>query len=103
LVGLAALSLVVPLQWTPPTPIDWGLMFVTGFVAAIGHWGVLKAIELAPISILAPFSYSVMPSAVLIGYFVFGQVPDPVMLLGALIVCASGLAVGYRERAGRGG
>lgn len=103
LVGFATLTLIVPFQWSTPTALDWGMMFVTGFVAAIGHWGVLKAIELAPISILAPFSYSVMPSAVFIGWAFFDQVPDPVMLLGAAVVCVSGLAVGYRERATRGG
>ena len=46
---------------------------------------------------LAPFSYSQMVGAGLIGFLVFGDVPNMTSIGGAALVVASGLFVWYRE------
>jgi drug/metabolite transporter (DMT)-like permease len=56
-----------------------------------------QAHRLAPAPVLAPFVYTQIISMIIIGYVVFGDVPDGATLLGSAIVVASGLYVFYRE------
>jgi len=47
---------------------------------------------------LAPFDYSSMIFATIIGYFIFGEVPTPTILIGAALVIAGGVLIIWRER-----
>ena len=47
---------------------------------------------------LAPFLYQQIIWMVLLGYLVFGDVPDTAVAVGAAIVIASGAYLFYRER-----
>jgi drug/metabolite transporter (DMT)-like permease len=49
-------------------------------------------------SLLAPFDYVAMVWAVVLGYFVLGEVPQPLVLLGAAVVVVAGLFIIWRER-----
>ena len=59
--------------------------------AAAGHLMVIKAYELAPASIVAPFIYSELLWNVIVGWMIFAEVPDVWMLTGAAILVLSGL------------
>ena len=56
----------------------------------------------APVTIMAsglsPFRYSALLWAMLLGYLVFGDRPDAMMVTGASIIVSSGLYAFYRER-----
>jgi drug/metabolite transporter (DMT)-like permease len=52
---------------------------------------------IAPASLIAPFTYSQIVWALILGYLVFGDLPDIWMLLGCTVIVASGLFVFYRE------
>ena len=52
----------------------------------------------APASVLGPFLYQQIVWMVLLGYLVFGDVPDPAVMLGAAIVIGSGGYLLWRER-----
>ena len=58
------------------------------------HYGATSG----DISAVAPFRYSALLWAMLLGYLVFGDVPDAMMVLGASIIVLSGLYAFYRER-----
>ena len=77
---------------------SWLLMAGTGFFGAVGHWLLILAHQRAPATILAPFIYSQIVWMILLGWFVFGQIPDRFTFIGAAIVIASGLYLLYRER-----
>ena len=47
---------------------------------------------------VAPFDYTAMIWAFLLGYFVFGELPSIYVYVGAAIVVACGLFVLWRER-----
>jgi len=51
-----------------------------------------------PAGLVAPFDYSSMLWALLIGFFIFGEVPTPTMLSGAALVIAAGVLIIWRER-----
>jgi len=49
-------------------------------------------------SMLAPFDYSSMIFATLIGWLIFAEVPTPTILIGAALVIAGGILIIWRER-----
>ena len=52
----------------------------------------------ADLSLIAPFRYTALLWAILLGYLVFGDVPDAMMATGATIIVLSGLYTFHRER-----
>ncbi|MBV9260705.1 MAG: DMT family transporter, partial [Pseudolabrys sp.] len=54
--------------------------------------------RLAAASVVAPFDYSSMLWALLLGYWMFGELPTTLVYVGAAIVAGSGLFVIWRER-----
>lgn len=97
-VGFAAMSLFGPFDWTWPDAEGWGLLVLAGLLGAIGHATVIKALEIAPASVLQPFNYTLLVWATGIGFVVFGDLPDLWTVVGATIIVASGLYVWWRER-----
>ena len=97
-VGLLVTSAIVPFGWTTPGWREIGFGFVTGIASTIAQWLVVLAFQQARASVLAPFSYSQLVWSGLLGYLVFGNVPDEWTLIGAGVIIASGLYTAHRER-----
>jgi drug/metabolite transporter (DMT)-like permease len=55
-------------------------------------------LRVGDISAVAPFRYSQLLWAMLLGYLIFGDVPDGAMVLGASVIVVSGLYAFHRER-----
>jgi drug/metabolite transporter (DMT)-like permease len=99
LVGAAAMTALVPFFWT--TPQDWWIIFLMAFMggcASVGHYLLILAYRHAPTSVVAPFIYTQIVSAIAVGYIFFGDLPDRWTIIGAAIVIASGLYLLDRER-----
>jgi drug/metabolite transporter (DMT)-like permease len=95
LVGMVAFSLLVPFWWEAPTPQVWLLFALIGALGAAGHLLVIMALQRAEASRVSPFSYVQLLWAMLASFLVFGDVPSPWTILGALVIAMSGLQV-YR-------
>lgn len=98
LCGAVVVPLVLPAGWVMPTLIDVALVGVMGAIAAGYHIMMVKALDFAPASTLAPFAYAEMINATTIGYFVFGDFPDTWTWTGIAIVIAAGIYISLRER-----
>jgi drug/metabolite transporter (DMT)-like permease len=96
LIGMAPLAL--PL-WRPPDMVEWLLLVGIGVFNSIAQYLVIRAFMMASASMLAPFSYSTIVWAMLIGLVFFGSFPDAPTLAGTLVLVAAGLYVWHRERA----
>lgn len=97
--GTVLIAPVVPLIWQmPQTPTGWLLLIATGAFGGFGHWLLILAHRLAPAIVLAPFTYSQIIWMLLLGWFVFDQLPDVWTFVGAAVVISSGLYLLYRER-----
>ena len=59
---------------------------------------VNRSLKLAPASVVVPYQYTLIVWAILFGYLVFGDVPDPPMLAGSAIIIAAGLYIFWREQ-----
>lgn len=97
-VGFAILSACLPFVWIMPTAQEMVLGLCVGILSTIGHWLVISAYRHANASTIAPFSYVQLFWAGVLGYIVFGSLPDQWTIVGAAIIAASGLYTAYRER-----
>jgi drug/metabolite transporter (DMT)-like permease len=88
------------LPFTGRLPQSWGdagLLVAIGLLGGVAQLFLTEAYRSAPVSIVAPFDYSAMLWAVLLGMAVFGERPGWPVLSGAAVVIASGLYILHRE------
>lgn len=91
--------ILVPLGgWTPVSSHALGLLALAAVLLLIGYQCVIMALRTGDISAVAPFRYTALLWAMLLGYLVFGDRPDAMMVTGASIIVLSGLYAFYRER-----
>jgi drug/metabolite transporter (DMT)-like permease len=99
LIGAVALLPVMPFVWTTPShPLQIALMCSFGALASIGHYLLIVAYRYTPATVVSPFMYSQLVWVTILGYVVFGDVPNRWTLIGTAIVIASGLYLLHRER-----
>lgn len=96
--GALVTSLIVPWFWSWPTAFDWLLLIGSGLAGALGHLCLIRALRLAPASVVAPFSYSSLVWATLFGFVIWGDWPNSWTWLGAALIIGSGLYIFHRER-----
>ena len=93
---VGALSLpVYGVHW--PSPMQWGLFAMAGILSALSHLLTIQALLLAPGGATAPFRYLTLVWAAVIGYAIWGDVPDGWKLSGAVLVVGAGLFILHRE------
>ena len=86
-------------HWTPiEQPLDLALLGLLGIVALGGIVCVNRALAFAPASIVVPYQYTLIVWAVVFGYVFFGDVPDPLTLVGGAVIVAAGLFIFFREK-----
>ena len=98
LIGATLLSALVPLVWVAPTPQQWLMFAGLGLVANFGHFLIVRSYDFAEASLLAPFAYTEMIMATLLGWYYFDDFPDAYTFVGVAILIASSLYIGWRER-----
>ena len=91
-------ALTLPFAWHSPTTRELAALIALGILGGLAHIFLTESYRYAPASVVAPFDYSAMLWAVLLGYWFFGELPDKLVYLGASIVTAAGLFVIWRER-----
>lgn len=87
----------IVLGWKMPNATDAALLVAVGILGGIGQILMTQSFRYADASLIAPFDYTTMVWAFLIGWFVFGQLPGPAVLAGGAIVAAAGVFVIWRE------
>jgi drug/metabolite transporter (DMT)-like permease len=100
LLGVSAMGLALSTTETWPMPTTKELLFLAtaaGFIL-VGFTCLITAMRMGDISMVAPFRYSIILWAILIGYVVWGDVPDLPTLAGIAILVATGLYSLMRER-----
>lgn len=90
--------LTVPFGWIWPTPTQALLLVMAGFAGGIAQVLMTEAYRHAEASTVAPFEYSSLVLSLLVGYFVFHDIPTIHMVVGGLIVVGSGIFIVWRER-----
>ncbi len=98
ILGAFGLLLVLPFVWkTPVSLFDLALFCSMGTLGALGHYCVARAMGYAPANIISPFQYFQLLGSVAVGWLFFGDLPDAFTWIGAAIIIASGLHIGWSQ------
>jgi drug/metabolite transporter (DMT)-like permease len=87
-----------PFGWIKPTPTELATLVAIGFLGGTGHIFLTESYRHASASVVAPFDYTSMIWALVLGYAMFGEAPTQAIVLGSIIIAAAGLFVIWRER-----
>lgn len=90
-------AVCLPFVWIAPNAFDLSLQMLLGLIGATGHVCLARAYGQAPGHVVAPFEYTSLLWAIVLGFLVFGELPTPWMIPGSLLVAFGGLYVYRRE------
>jgi len=94
LAGLATL----PFGWITPSVGEIAALISIGVLGGTGHIFLTESYRFASASLVAPFDYTSMVWALVLGYAMFGETPTSEIILGSAIIAAAGLFLIWRER-----
>lgn len=95
---MAGAGLLLPIAgWQTPGGADWALVASAAVFLVVGYTTNVVSMRLGDVSVVAPFRYTVLVWALIIGYLFFDEVPDWLTLSGAAVVIAAGLYTLWRE------
>lgn len=85
-------------EWRPVS--QTAVLQLSGAVVFVflGYLMSVMVMRAGDLGFVAPFRYTAMVWALILGYTVFGDWPDPLTFLGAAVVAATGIFTLYRER-----
>jgi drug/metabolite transporter (DMT)-like permease len=101
LVGALLMSAIVPFLWEMPTTGQWLMLVGAGLMGGLGHGAIILAYQRAEAPLVAPFAYTELIWATILGLTFFGDFPDLWTYVGAAIIAASGIYILHRERVRR--
>ena len=93
------MTALLPFFWSPPTWWHGLFMLGLGTCGMLGHMLLTQAFRHAAPAMLAPFSYGQILFAGMYGYLIFDHMPDTFGVAGISVICLSGLAVAWGQRA----
>lgn len=91
-------TIAAPFGWITPSWPDLLALALLGVVATVALFCVNRSLKLAPASVVVPYQYTLIIWAIMLGYLVFGDVPDAYLISGAIIIMAAGLYIFWREQ-----
>lgn len=99
LVGAICFGLATPwfLNGEAPDGLQLALFLSLGIFAGVGHFLFTAAYRFAEASLIAPVSYVHLVWASLLGWVIFGHVPDPLGIAGMIVVILAGVLVAFRS------
>lgn len=99
-IGTLLVPLIFPGELMLPTqPLHAALFVLIGVLGGFGHFLLIRAHDYAPSSVLSPFMYAQLLTALFLGWLVFRQLPDAIAVVGMAAIAASGLVLilGHRR------
>ncbi|MEX1234906.1 MAG: DMT family transporter [Roseovarius sp.] len=89
-------------EWAAPSGVHWLTLAGAAALIVAGYLTSITVMRVGEVSFTAPFRYTALLWALVLGWLVFGDWPSPIVLVGAGIVIASGIFTLVREaRLGR--
>jgi drug/metabolite transporter (DMT)-like permease len=92
---------ILPLDnaWIAPSSSAWMLMTASAACMFFATIFITVGLRTGEIAVVAPFRYVPVPLALLLGYWLWGDVPDWIAAIGILLVLGAGIYTLHRERA----
>jgi len=97
-VALMAGALIVADQWEPVTLQQAAVLAMAAVFVIFGYLFGVMTMRVGEISFISPFRYTILIWAMILGFVVFGDVPDQLTIIGSAIVVMTGVYAFQRER-----
>jgi drug/metabolite transporter (DMT)-like permease len=81
----------------PHDAVTWAILGGLALAGGLAQLTLTGALRLAPVALVMPMDYTSLVWAVLLGAWIFGELPTPWVWAGAPIIIASGLVIVWRE------
>ncbi len=92
-----ALGVIFYSGWSPMDTSVTISMCIAGFFLVLGYYFIVDAMRFGMVAVVSPFRYTIMIWALLLGFFIFGEVPDFMSLFGITLIVGAGIFTIYRE------
>lgn len=99
LIASGPFTLAMPGYWVDPPAEAWLYAVACGLVAGTGHFLIIQGYRLGEAAVVAPFEYTVLLWSVLLGFVIWGDLPNWTTAAGVALVAAGGLYLLRTERA----
>jgi len=90
--------LTAPFGWKIPTGYELMLLVSAGLLGGVGQILLTESYRFAEVAVIAPFEYCSIVLALLIGYFIFDELPTKLMMIGVVLIISAGIIIIERER-----
>ena len=90
-------AFTLPLGWVAMDWREYGLLALAAFGFGLGIYSMTESLRFAAASVVAPYKYSAIVWALILGYLFWGEMPTPMLWGGTALIIASGIAVLYEQ------
>lgn len=84
-------------QWRTPQVDELAWLALVAVFATAGHYALTRAFASAPLTVTQPFSFLQLVWAILLGYLLFGEIPDVWVCVGGLVIISAITYLTHRE------
>ncbi len=81
-----------------PETINWIVVMPMILLGSLGYFLLIASMRMAEVSVVMPYRYSRIIFLLILGVLVFGEKPNALMLVGAVLIILSGIYVMWREK-----
>ena len=89
--------LTLPFGWVMPNTFEFFLLIFTGLVGSVANILLTVSLRFAEASLVTPTKYLNLVFAILLGYFIWGEIPKLLTLVGAGLIIISSVIIFMRE------
>ncbi|MGN6469393.1 MAG: DMT family transporter [Rhizobiaceae bacterium] len=84
--------------WKTPSIFEFLELLLLGIVSCGAHLLITRSLKLAPASTLAPFQYTMLIWGAILGYLIFGDIPESRIWIGSAVIVLAGLFIFHRQK-----
>ncbi len=97
-ITISSAILLMFVDWQPVTLENISILFAASIFVIAGYVLSVSSVRIGEIAFVSPFRYTILIWSMILGFVVFGDIPDMWMLIGSAIVVTMGIYTFYRER-----
>lgn len=98
LVGIVAVSYGLTEEWLPIWRLETVYVALAAVLVTVGTFFIISAFRRTDVGVISQYRYAIIVFATLLGYLVWGDVPDLFAALGVALIVGSGLYTMHRQR-----
>jgi len=101
LVGVVAVAYGFTEEWLPVWRVETVYVGLAAILVTAGTFFIISAFRRTDVGVISQYRYAIVVFATVLGYLVWGDVPDLYAFIGVALIVGSGLYTMHRQRVRR--